>query len=54
VAAVNVLLAAWMMTPLDRFSVPLLPIMLVVAGSAMVAGPSRLEGSRHAHPPLPT
>lgn len=45
-ALANVLGAAWMMTPLDRFSVPLLPIMLVVAGSALVAGPPRPEVAR--------
>ena len=35
----NVLGAAWMMTPLDRFAVPLLPLMIIVAASALVRSP---------------
>lgn len=36
----NVLGAAWMMTPLDRFAVPLLPLMIIVAASALVRTPT--------------
>ncbi len=47
----NVLGAAWMMTPLDRFAVPLLPLMIIVAASAVVRA-SRVEGAV-TNPPRP-
>ncbi len=44
----NVFGAAWMMTPLDRFAVPLLPLMIIVAASVALRN-SRSE--RGATPP---
>lgn len=49
----NVLGAAWMMTPLDRFSVPLLPLMLIVAASAIVRVPRRSQHATITPPPQP-